>query len=58
LTLGKPPVFAEPASPVGALFEDLAFYWSKEEHKKNPPQPPPDGYVRVRERARAKKKKG
>ncbi len=58
LTLGKPPVFEEPASPVGALFEDLAFYWSKEQHKQNPPQPLPDGYVRVRERARAKNKKG
>ncbi len=56
LTLGKPPAFAEPASPVGALFEDLAYYWSKEEHKKNPPHPLPDGYVRVRERAKAKQK--
>lgn len=58
LTLGKPPAFAEPTAPVGALFEDLAYYWSKEEHKKNPPKPLPDGYVRVRERARAKQKQG
>ncbi|MFZ5819133.1 MAG: AAA family ATPase [Chloroflexota bacterium] len=58
LTLGKPPTFAEPTAPVGALFEDLAYYWSKEEHKKNPPKPLPDGYVRVRERARAKQKQG
>jgi pilus assembly protein CpaE len=58
LTLGKPPTFAEPNSPVGALFEDLAYYWSKEDHKKNPPKPLPDGYVRVRERAKAKQKQG
>ncbi|GAB4505084.1 MAG: response regulator [Anaerolineales bacterium] len=56
LTLGKPPTFADPTSPVGALFEDLAYYWSKEEHKKNPPQPLPQGYLRVRERAKAKQK--
>lgn len=56
LTLGKPPTFTEPTSPVGALFEDLAYHWSKEEHKKNPPQPLPEGYVRVRERAKAKQK--
>lgn len=56
LTLGKPPTFVEPTGPVGALFEDLAYYWSKEEHKKTPPQPLPEGYVRVRERAKAKQK--
>ncbi len=56
LTLGKPPTFTAPTSPVGALFEDLAYHWSKEEHKKNPPQPLPEGYVRVRERAKAKQK--
>jgi len=58
LTMGKPPVFAEPASPVGALFEDLAYYWSKEEHKKNPLKPFSSGYERVRERARARQKQG
>jgi pilus assembly protein CpaE len=56
LTLGKPPVFQEPAGPVGALFEDLAYYWSKEAHKKNPPKPAPEGYQRVRDRAKAKQK--
>ena len=57
LTLGKPPVFTEPASPVGALFEDLAFFWGKEDHKNNPPQPLPEGYLRVRERMRSKQRK-
>jgi pilus assembly protein CpaE len=56
LTLGKPPVFQEPAGPVGALFEDLAYFWSKEAHKKNPPKPTTEGYHRVRERAQAKQK--
>ncbi len=54
LTLGKPPVFQDPTGPVGALFEDLAYYWSKEAHKKDPPKPPSDGYKRVRERAKSK----
>lgn len=58
LTVGRPPAFTEPDSPVGALFEDLAYYWSNEEHKKNPPKPFPAGYARVRERARAKQKQG
>jgi pilus assembly protein CpaE len=56
LTLGKPPVFQEPTGPIGALFEDLAYLWSKEAHKKNPPKPAPEGYQRVRERAQAKQK--
>jgi pilus assembly protein CpaE len=60
LTLGKPPVFAAPASPLGALFEDMAYLWSKEEQKNNPPQTLPEGYLRVRERSermRSKQKK-
>lgn len=56
LTLGQPPVFSDPAAPVGALFEDLAYFWSKPEHKQDPPRPLPEGYKRVRARARAKQK--
>jgi pilus assembly protein CpaE len=56
LTLGKPPVFQDPASPVGAFFEDIAYHLSSELHKTNPPQPLPDGFLRVRERAAAKQK--
>jgi pilus assembly protein CpaE len=57
LTLGKPPAFANPEGAIGALFEDIAYFWSKEEQKSNPPQPYPEGYVRVRKRARAKQKR-
>lgn len=57
LTLGKPPVFQEPTGPVGSLFEDLAYLWSKEAHKSSPPAPVKDGYTRVVERARARERK-
>jgi pilus assembly protein CpaE len=54
LTLGKPPVYQDPTSPVGALFEDLAYYCSKEEHKHHPPQPVSEAYRRIRRRAKTK----
>lgn len=57
LTLGKPPTFVAPASPIGALFEDLAYFLSEDEHKKNKPDPQPVGYIRVRERAQTRQKK-
>jgi pilus assembly protein CpaE len=56
LTYGKPPVFKDPNGPIGALFEDLAYYWSKEIHRANPPQNVKDGYKRVRDRAYARQK--
>lgn len=57
LTFGRPPVFTEPDGPVGALFEDLAYYWSRKNHKQAPPDPPREGYVRVVERARKRQEK-
>ncbi len=57
LTFGRPSVFTEPDGPVGALFEDLAYYWSKENHKQTPPDPPKEGYVRVLERSRKRQEK-
>ncbi|MEW5827640.1 MAG: response regulator receiver protein, partial [Chloroflexota bacterium] len=57
LIFGKPPVFQDPASPVGAFFEDMAYHISSELHKKNPPQPLPEGFIRVRDRAMAKQKR-
>jgi pilus assembly protein CpaE len=56
LTIGKPPVFQEPNGAIGALFEDLAYHWSKESHRTSPPQTISDGYKRVRERAHARQK--
>jgi pilus assembly protein CpaE len=58
LTYGKPPVFQDPNGAIGALFEDLAYHWSKESHRSSSPQPAKDGYKRVRERARARQKQG
>jgi pilus assembly protein CpaE len=56
LTYGKPPVFQDPNGAIGALFEDLAYHWSKESHRLSVPQTQKDGYKRVRERARARQK--
>jgi len=56
LTYGKPPVFQDPNGAVGALFEDLAYHWSKESHRASVPQTMKDGYKRVRDRARARQK--
>jgi len=56
LTYGKPPVFKEPNGAIGALFEDLAYHWSKESHRSSAPQTVKDGYKRVRERARVRQK--
>jgi pilus assembly protein CpaE len=56
LTLGKPPVYTNPSSPLGALFEDLAYSLSKKGHQQNPPKPLPDGYVRVQQRVKSRQK--
>ncbi|GAP11867.1 response regulators consisting of a CheY-like receiver domain and a winged-helix DNA-binding domain [Bellilinea caldifistulae] len=56
LTLGKPPVYEAPESALGGLFEDFAFYWSKPEHKKNPPKPYSEALIRVQKRMKARKK--
>jgi len=56
LTLGKPPVYDKPDSPLGALFEDLAYSLSKEHHQQAPPKPFPKGFVRVQERGNVKRK--
>jgi len=58
LSYGKPPVFKDPNGAIGALFEDLAYHWSKEIHRSSSPQIMKDGYKRVRDRARARQKQG
>lgn len=57
ITLGKPIPCNNPESPFTALFEDLAFHWSKEHHKMETPQKPKEGYLRVGERIRKRKEK-
>jgi pilus assembly protein CpaE len=44
---GVPPVLETPPSPLGALFEDLAYALSKPEHQKPPPTAPTPTYQRV-----------
>ncbi len=50
LTLGKPPVLYDAENPITALFEDIAFYLSKDEHKHNPPEDKSAALCRALER--------
>lgn len=54
ITLGKP-VVLETEKPKSALFEDLAYFWSKEENKKNAPAAPSAAWLRVQARASRRK---
>jgi pilus assembly protein CpaE len=58
INVGVPTVFAEPETPLGALFEDLSFKFSKQEHKEDPPKLPTEVWERVTERGRKRKAKG
>lgn len=58
INIGVPTVFAEPESPLGALFEDLSFKFSKQEHKEERPKLPTEVWERVAERARKRKARG
>jgi pilus assembly protein CpaE len=55
LNFGKPPVLEQPESPLGAIFEDLAFALSLEKHQKTPPDNPTAAWKRVAERHRKRK---
>jgi len=44
---GIPPILESPPTPLGALFEDLAYALSKPEHQKQPPTQPTPMYQRV-----------
>lgn len=54
---GKPPVFDKPTSEIGALFEDLAFFASKDEHRNKRPDNPTPAWTRVATRMQQRKKK-
>ncbi len=51
LTMGKP-VVLESERAEAALFEDLAYFWSKEDYKKNPPAVTSAAWQRVMERSK------
>jgi len=57
INLGKPPVFHDPTSPLGSLFEDLAFYFSQAEQKKQRPEQPSEAWLRVVQRFKKRQKK-
>mgnify|MGYP006299756931 CR=1 FL=1 len=56
INLGRPPVIDDPESPISALLEDLAFFLSKDEHKKKPPEEPTEAWRRVVRRYKARRK--
>jgi pilus assembly protein CpaE len=54
---GKPSALQMPLDPLGAFLEDLAYLYSKEEHKQNPPESVGEGFKRVKERTQARLEK-
>jgi pilus assembly protein CpaE len=48
---GEPSVLKAPTRPVGVLFEDMAWWVSKDEHKQQRPTAPSDAWQRVTQRA-------
>ncbi|GAB4521802.1 MAG: response regulator [Anaerolineales bacterium] len=57
LTLGKPPVLYNVDSPISALFEDIAYFLSKPEHKENLPEQKSAALCRVLERQETRQRK-
>jgi pilus assembly protein CpaE len=51
---GKPSTLKMPLDPLGAFLEDLAYLYSKEEYKKNPPELVGAGHKRVKDRAQTR----
>lgn len=56
INLGRPIVVEKPGSPVGAFLEDLAFFLSKDEHRKKKPAQPTPAWERVVHRYRTRRK--
>jgi pilus assembly protein CpaE len=54
---GKPPALQMPLNPLGTFVEDLAYRYSTEEHRQNPPESAGEGLKRVKKRAQARLKK-
>jgi len=57
LMTGKPVGLNQETGLASNLFEDLAFFWSKDEHKQSPPGNPTPAYAGVQERIRARSQK-
>jgi pilus assembly protein CpaE len=54
---GKPSALQTPLNPLGAFLEDVAYLFSKEDQKQNPPEDAGEGLKRVKERARTRQEK-
>jgi pilus assembly protein CpaE len=54
---GKPATLQIPLNPLGAFLEDMAYRYSKEEHKQNSPESAGEGLKRVKGRMQARLKK-
>jgi pilus assembly protein CpaE len=54
---GLPPVLDKPTSEIGALFEDLAFFASKDQDRNRKPTNPSAAWTRVATRLQQRKKK-
>ena len=57
IMFGKPSALQMPLDPLGAFLEDLAYLYSKEEHKQYPPENVGEGFKRVKKRAQARLEK-
>jgi pilus assembly protein CpaE len=57
INFGAPPVYSEPNTPLAALFEDMSFALSKEEHRKKRPEEPTAAWIRLAKRMQQRKKK-
>ncbi len=56
ITMGKPPIIEAPETPLGALLEDLVYYWSDPDQKQKKPAKPTETWQRIAERARKRAK--
>ena len=54
---GKPSALQTPLDPLGAFLEDLAYLYSNEDQKQNPPENAGEGLKRVKERAHVRQDK-
>ncbi|MGB9668805.1 MAG: response regulator [Anaerolineales bacterium] len=57
INLGAPITLTEPQSPLGALYEDIAFLLSKDSHKKVKPATPTEAWQRVVKRIQQRQSK-
>ncbi|MEW6405177.1 MAG: response regulator [Chloroflexota bacterium] len=57
IILGKPPTLQMPLTPLGAYLEDLAYFFSREDHKQLTPPKMTEAYKRVKEREKTRQTK-